>query len=67
MYFHGLWFRQESDLFTFSSEENPAIGNRALRLGFTTNSLLKPQIRSFLRLSKIFKIKCPMARRFNSS
>ena len=46
-----------------SSEENPAIGNRALRLGFIFyESLLKPQIRSFLRLSKIFKIKilCPM-------
>ncbi len=46
-----------------SNEQNPAIGNRALRLGFMYyESLLKPQIRSFLRLSKIFKIKilCPM-------
>ena len=36
---------------------------RALRLGFMYyESLLKPQIRSFLRLSKIFEIKilCPM-------
>ena len=48
-----------------SSEENPAMGNRALKLGFIHyNSLLKPQIRSFLRLSKIFEIKilCPMIR-----
>ena len=46
-----------------SNEQNPAIGNRALRLGFMYyESLLKPQIRSFLRLSKIFEIKilCPM-------
>ncbi|MFL2603598.1 MAG: phosphoenolpyruvate--protein phosphotransferase [Flavobacteriaceae bacterium] len=46
-----------------SNEQNPAIGNRALRLGFMNyESLLKPQIRSFLRLSKIFEIKilCPM-------
>ncbi len=46
-----------------SNEQNPAIGNRALRLGFMYyESLLKPQIRSFLRLSMIFEVKilCPM-------
>ena len=46
-----------------TSEENPAMGHRALRLGFSHyNRLLKPQIRAFLRLSKKFDIKilCPM-------
>ena len=46
-----------------SNEENPAMGNRALRLGFSYyENLLKPQIRAFLRLSKKFDIKilCPM-------
>jgi phosphoenolpyruvate-protein phosphotransferase len=44
-------------------EENPALGNRALRLGFSYyKKLLKPQIRAFLKLSKFYKIKilCPM-------
>ena len=46
-----------------TNEENPAMGHRALRLGFSHyNLLLKPQIRAFLRLSKKFDIKilCPM-------
>ena len=46
-----------------SPEENPAMGNRALRLGFMHYELLlKPQIRAFLRLSSTFKIQilCPM-------
>ena len=44
-------------------EENPALGQRALRLGFSYyDTLLKPQIRAFLKLSKDFNIKilCPM-------
>ena len=44
-------------------EDNPALGNRALRLGFYYyKKLLKPQIRAFLKLSKLYKIKilCPM-------
>lgn len=44
-------------------EENPALGLRALRLGFSNyDTLLKPQIRAFLRLSKNYAIKilCPM-------
>ena len=45
------------------NEENPALGQRALRLGFSHyDKLLKPQIRAFLKLSKKYKIKilCPM-------
>ena len=45
------------------NEENPALGQRALRLGFSYyDTLLKPQIRAFLKLSKDFNIKilCPM-------
>jgi phosphotransferase system enzyme I (PtsI) len=44
-------------------EENPALGSRALRLGFKHyDNLLKPQIRALLRLSNLFNIHilCPM-------
>ena len=44
-------------------EENPAMGLRALRLGFKYyNELLRPQIRALLRLSELYNIKllCPM-------
>ena len=44
-------------------EENPAMGVRALRLGFQYyDQLLKPQIRALLRLHQEFNIKilCPM-------
>jgi phosphotransferase system enzyme I (PtsI) len=44
-------------------EENPAMGLRALRLGFNQyEKLLKPQIRAILRLTENYDIKilCPM-------
>ncbi len=44
-------------------EENPALGLRALRLGFNQyEKLLKPQMRAILRLSASYKIQllCPM-------
>ncbi len=42
----------------FEDEENPALGIRALRLGFKHyESLLRPQIRALLRLSASYKIK----------
>ena len=38
-------------------EENPALGSRALRLGFEYyKELLKPQLRALLRLSQLYKI-----------
>ena len=44
-------------------EENPALGSRALRLGFEYyKELLKPQLRALLRLSQLYNIQllCPM-------
>jgi phosphoenolpyruvate-protein kinase (PTS system EI component) len=44
-------------------EENPALGSRALRLGFEYyKELLKPQLRALLRLSQQFNLQllCPM-------
>lgn len=46
-----------------ANEENPAMGLRALRLGFEQyEALLQPQIRALLRLSERFSIRilCPM-------
>ncbi|MEK9750344.1 MAG: phosphoenolpyruvate--protein phosphotransferase [Flavobacteriaceae bacterium] len=46
-----------------AKEENPAMGLRALRLGFEQyEALLQPQIRALLRLSERFSIRilCPM-------